>query len=82
MLYSSVSSAFYIQGYNVAISTDGIVWERVQAEPIVPRSDFRRSPWLASLNYQAGVYYLYIEVESRAGTDIFAGVLEGSFFSD
>lgn len=63
--------------YNFATSEDGLIWERVQETPIIPRSTFRRHPWLPTLAYHEGIYFAYIEVDSRVGTDVFVGTYAG-----
>jgi len=77
MLYSSFDENFRNQGYNFAFSEDGITWERVADEAIIPREAFSRNPWFPTLAYHDGTYLVYIEVDSRAGTDIFVGTYEG-----
>ncbi len=78
MLYSSFDGSFNNQGYNLAMSEDGIHWERLSDVPILPRETFPRNPWYPSLVYHDDIYYAYFEVDSRAGTDIFVATYKGS----
>lgn len=77
MLYSSFNSNGRNQGYNFAFSEDGVLWERLYDNPVVPPNTFRRSPWVPELMYNDDTYYVYLEVDNRAGTDIFVGMYSG-----
>ena len=87
MLYSSfqgVNASFNggERGYGIAISEDGIAWERLQDEPIWHnRRDMRvsRDTWYGQLAYHDETYYLYLEVTTGYGTDIIGGTYEGLF---
>ena len=76
MLYSSFDGNFANQGYSLAISEDGIHWERVSDDAILPRSMFNRNPWYPSLAYHDDTYFIYLEIDSRAGTDIFVATYD------
>lgn len=85
MLYDSfqgVNSNFAggSRGYSLALSEDGIHWERLQAEPMwLNQRDMRlpRDSWYGQLAYHDEIYYLYLEINTAYGTDIFGGTYEG-----
>jgi len=80
MLYSSFDGNFRNQGYNIAISDDGIHWEKIQSTPVLARSDINRNPWYPELAYRNGIYYFYLEADTfDGGTDIFVSTFSGSF---
>lgn len=72
MLYSSFNGNFVNQGYGMAISSDGVQWEKLQAVPVLARSEVRQNPWYPELAYHDGTYYFYLEADTfDGGTDIF-----------
>lgn len=70
MLYTSYSAGRNA-GFGLAVSADGLAWQRVANNPVLSSDAFRRNAWFPEFIYQDGTYYLYIEADSRAGTDIF-----------
>jgi len=78
MLYSSFDGNFRNQGYNFAFSEDGIHWNRLFEEALLPRRSFPRNPWYPTLVYHDGRLYFYFSMDSRTGTDIFVGTYEGN----
>jgi beta-xylosidase len=75
MLYSSFDG----QGYGMAISENGVHWERVQQSPMLARAEIALNPWYPELVYHDGVYFFYIEADTfDGGTNIYVSTYEGS----
>lgn len=80
MLYRSQVSQD--MGFGIALSADGLNWERLQAEAVFDSKDSkRRGIWYSELDYQDGTYFFYLEIGRGylAQTDIYVGTYEGSF---
>jgi predicted GH43/DUF377 family glycosyl hydrolase len=81
MFYGSYEAGFNggAIGYGIAISEDGIAWERISDEAIIRRTMVGyRQTWYSKMIYHEGTYFVYIEANSRYGTDIFGGTYTGS----
>jgi predicted GH43/DUF377 family glycosyl hydrolase len=81
MLYNTFGSA-PLSAYGLAFSTDGITWEKYQANPIllpdvIPNGVYLASP---SLLYLEGTYRLFTEAFtlSRSQTDIYLLTLDAA----
>lgn len=81
MLYRAFVGGQRDRSYGIALSEDGITWERAFDAPIISDEDVnRRGLWFSELEYQDGVYYLYLEIQRgyQNQTDIYVGTFEGS----
>lgn len=73
--FSGIRTAF-----GLATSTDGIVWQRVQTDPVLQPGDEAAwsALWSAGLAYANGAYYLFVETEGPyRGTHLYATTYEG-----
>jgi predicted GH43/DUF377 family glycosyl hydrolase len=80
MLYRSFIGGQRDRSFGLAVSDDGINWERIFDEPIIADSDVaRRGLWFSELAYNDGVYYVYLEIQRdyQAQTDIYVGTVDG-----
>ena len=76
MAYRSFEGGQTNRSYGLAISEDGVNWERVGDEPAFSERDIRRrGPWFHELVYHEGTYYFYIEIFRgyQNETDIYVG---------
>ncbi len=81
MLYRSSKGADRDKAYGLAISQDGLHWERVGSSPVFSDAETNlRGIWYAELEYHNGTYYGYFEIQrgSVFQTDIYVGTWTGS----
>lgn len=81
MFYASFEDGFNggALGYGIATSEDGVEWDRISDEAIIRRTMVGyRQTWYSKMTYHEGTYFVYIEANSRYGTDIFGGTYSGS----
>ncbi|MBI5931123.1 MAG: hypothetical protein HY862_17570 [Chloroflexi bacterium] len=80
MLYRSAQTGGRDKSYGLAISHDGIKWERIGTDPVFSDSDTKlRGIWYSELEYHDGMYYGYFEIQRnyQNQTDIHVGTLNG-----
>jgi predicted GH43/DUF377 family glycosyl hydrolase len=87
MLYRSYFGNDTQRAYGLAVSEDGIAWERLSDEPLIDEDGAlydnfpaqTRGMWFSELAYHDGTYYVYLELQRglRFQTDIYAGSFEG-----
>lgn len=82
MLYrSSKGNSDQEKSFGLAISQDGIQWERVGDSPVFSDEETAlRGIWYSELEYHDGTYYAYFEIQRnyQNQTDIYVGTWTGS----
>lgn len=86
MLYRCYFNNDTSRAYGIAISEDGITWERVSDRPLIDENGSlydnfpaqTRGMWFSELAYHNGTYYIYLELQRglRFQTDIYSGTFE------
>ena len=68
-----------VASHGLAISEDGMTFERLQDEPLFNKRDMRpiRDFWLVRMAYHDERYFFYAEINNRGGTDIFMDTIDG-----
>lgn len=66
----------------LALSQDGVHWEQYVQNPVITDNEFPipGNTWDTALLYVNGMYYYYMEIGTRDGTDIYLTTHEGSLF--
>ena len=70
-----------IEERGIAVSDDGIHWEKYPANPIFNKDVFpipNAKTWDTNLLYLNGVYYYFMELGSLSGTDLYLTTHEGT----
>ena len=70
-----------VEERGLAISPDGIEWEKYGANPFITGESFPVSSartWDTSLLYHDGTYYYFMEIGTLAGTDLYLTTHSGS----
>jgi len=65
----------------LALSDDGIHWERHPSNPVITQALFpipNGRTWDTSLIYENGIYYYIMEIGGLSGTDLYLATHEGS----
>ena len=78
MIYQAGSS---IETRGLAISNDGITWEKYSANPIFNKEAFpipNAKTWDTNLLYHEGVYYYFMELGTLSGTNLYLTSHEGA----
>ncbi len=77
MAYSANPSV--VAAHGLAISEDGLNFERLQDKPIFSRRDLRpmRNFWLVRMMYHDERYFFFAEIDHRGGTAIYADIIDG-----
>ena len=68
-----------VSGHGLAISEDGMNFERLQQEPLFQQTDLDiiRDFWLVRMAYHDERYFFFAEINNRSGTDIYMDTLDG-----
>lgn len=69
-----------VEERGLAISDDGIHWEKYSGNPIFNKDVFpipNAKTWDTTLLYYEGTYYYFMEIGSLSGTDIYLTIHEG-----
>lgn len=80
MLYRAYQDIDQNRAFGLALSSDGITWERLYEKPIIRDLELlRRGMWFSELEYHDGTYYLFLELQRGYlnQTDIYAGTYTG-----
>jgi len=70
-----------VENRGIAISDDGIHWEKYPANPIFGSDVFpipNAKTWDTNLLYQDGIYYYFMEIGTLSGTDLYLTTHEGT----
>lgn len=70
-----------IEARGLALSRDGLHWQKYPANPIFHRDVFpipNAKTWDANLLYHEGAYYYYLELGSLSGTNLYLAAHHGS----
>jgi len=70
-----------VENRGIAISDDGIHWEKYPDNPIFNKDVFpipNAKTWDTNLLYQDGIYYYFMEIGTLSGTDLYLTTHEGS----
>ncbi|MBZ0319236.1 MAG: hypothetical protein K8L91_22670 [Anaerolineae bacterium] len=78
MLYRTFEGNGRNMAFGLAISQDGITWERIGTGPVFSSDETNlRGIWYSELEYRDGTYYGYFEIQRnyQNQTDIYVGTL-------
>lgn len=78
MLYQAGTA---IEQRGLAISRDGIRWEKYPANPIFSKEVFpipNAKTWDTNLIYHEGTFYYFMEIGTLSGTDLYLATQQGS----